>query len=156
MEKQETYQLDNVDRQILSLLMKDSRIPFTDVARKVFVSPGTVHVRMRKMEEQGIVKGSRLMIDPSAIGYDITAFLGIFLVKSSMYDEVMKALEKIPEIVDCHYTTGAYSMFLKLICRDTKHLKEILHEKIQAIEGIERTETLVSLEQSIQRPLQIS
>lgn len=149
------YEIDNVDRQILSLLMKNSRIPFTEIAQKVHVSPGTVHVRVKKMEEAGIIEGSQLSINSAAVGYDVTAFLGIFLVRSALYDQVLEKLREIPEVVNCHYTTGTYSMFVKVVCRDTHHLKNVLHDTIQPIEGISRTETLISLEESINRPLQI-
>ncbi|MGM0587591.1 MAG: Lrp/AsnC ligand binding domain-containing protein [Bacteroidota bacterium] len=149
------YEIDNVDRQILQLLMENTRLPFTEIAQKVHVSPGTVHVRVKKMEEAGIIEGSQLSINPTALGYDVTAFLGVFLIRSALYDQVLEQLREIPEVVNCHYTTGTYSMFVKVVCRDTHHLKEVLHDTIQPIEGISRTETLVSLEESINRPLQI-
>jgi Lrp/AsnC family transcriptional regulator for asnA, asnC and gidA len=145
--------IDNVDLKILSLLIEDANMPYTEVGKKVFVSGGTVHVRMRKMEEMGIVKGAQLNIDYAKIGWDITAFLGIYLDKSSLYSEVAKELMKIPEIVNIHYTTGNYSIFAKIICRDTQHLREVLHDKIQKVTGIQRTETFISLEESINRPL---
>ena len=146
--------IDNVDLKILSLLAEDAKMPYTEVAKKVFVSGGTVHVRMRKMEEMGIVKGTTLNMDYSKMGYDITAFLGIYLEKSSLYDGVIKHLERIPEIVKIHYTTGNYNIFVKMHCKDTKHLKDVLHDKIQTIEGIERTETIISLEESMNRHIQ--
>lgn len=146
-------QLDDIDLRILSILMQDAKTPYTDIAKQLFVSSGTVHVRMKKMEEMGIIKSFNLQINHHLLGYDITAFLGIYLSKSSQYDVVAKELEKIPEIVDLHYTTGNYSMFLKLICKDTNHLRQILMERIQKIEGITRTETMISLAESINRPL---
>jgi Lrp/AsnC family transcriptional regulator for asnA, asnC and gidA len=152
----ENYQLDNTDLAILNILMKDARRPFTEVAEEVFVSPGTVHVRMRKMEKLGLIKNSQLQVDLSKLGLDVTAFLGVYLQKSSLYDDVVSALKAIPEIVDCHYTTGAYSMFVKIVCRDTNHLKNILHDFIQPIGGIERTETFISLEESINRQVQLN
>lgn len=145
--------IDNLDLKILSLLIEDANMPYTEVGKKVFVSGGTVHVRMRKMEEMGIVKGAQLNIDYARIGWDITAFLGIYLDKSSLYSEVAKELMSIPEIVNIHYTTGNYSIFAKIICRDTQHLREVLHDKIQKVGGIQRTETFISLEESINRPL---
>ena len=148
------YDIDNVDLKILALLTEDAKMPYTEVAKKVFVSGGTVHVRMRKMEEMGIVKGTTLKMDYSKMGYDITAFLGIYLEKSSLYDDVIKKLELIPEIVKLHYTTGNYNIFLKMHCKDTKHLKDVLHDKIQKVEGIERTETIISLEESLNRHIQ--
>ena len=124
------------------------------MAKRVFVSGGTVHVRMRKMEEIGIVNGTTLKMDYSKMGYDITAFLGIYLEKSSLYDAVIKRLYNIPEVVKIHYTTGNYNVFIKLHCKDTNHLKDVLHDKIQQIEGIERTETIISLEESLNRHIQ--
>ncbi len=148
--------IDEVDRQILSILMTDAKTPFTDIAKNIHVSGGTVHVRMRKMEQLGIVTGASLTIDYTKLGYDISAFLGIYLDKSSLYDEVADELKKIPEIVEAHYTTGLYSIFAKIICRDTSHLKEVLHDKIQKIGGIQRTETFITLQESINRPIKIA
>ena len=150
------YEIDNVDLKILALLTEDAKMPYTEVAKKVFVSGGTVHVRMRKLEEMGIVQGTTLKMDYSKMGYDITAFLGIYLEKSSLYDQVIKKLYNIPEIVKVHYTTGNYNIFIKLHCRDTNHLKDVLHDKIQKVEGIERTETIISLEERLNRHIQFS
>lgn len=152
----DNYQLDKTDLAILSLLMLDARKPYTEIAEEVYVSPGTVHVRMRKMEKMGIIRNSQLQVDLTKLGLDVTAFLGVYLQKSSLYDHVVSALKAIPEIVDCHYTTGAYSMFVKIVCKDTNHLKNILHDSIQPIEGIERTETFISLEESINRQVQLN
>jgi Lrp/AsnC family transcriptional regulator, regulator for asnA, asnC and gidA len=149
-------ELDDVDKQILSILMKDAKEPYTEIAKKIHVSGGTVHVRMRKLEDMGIVTGASLSIDYTKLGYDISAFLGIYLDKSSLYDEVAEELKKIPEVVAAHYTTGIYSIFAKIICRDTSHLKSILHDKIQKISGIQRTETFIALQESINRPIDVS
>jgi len=145
------YEIDNVDGKILEILLKNAKKPYTEIAKQVYVSGGTVHVRMRKMEEAGIVKGTTLDIDYSKLGYDITAFIGIFLSKSELYDEVIEELKQIPEITSVHYTTGNYSMFAKIHCKDTNHLKEVLHDKIQKVNGITRTDTMISLEESINR-----
>jgi len=149
------YQVDNTDLKILEILMQDAKRPFTEVAKKVFVSGGTVHVRMNKMEEAGIVEKTTLKVNYAKLGYDITAFLGIFLEKSALYDKVLARLKVIPEITNIHYTTGNYSMFCKIHCRDTNHLKEVLHDKIQQVDGIERTETMISLEESLDRNLDL-
>lgn len=149
------YQVDNTDLKILEILMQDAKRPFTEVAKKVFVSGGTVHVRMNKMEEAGIVEKTTLKVNYAKLGYDITAFLGIFLEKSALYDKVLARLKAIPEITNIHYTTGNYSMFCKIHCRDTNHLKEVLHDKIQQVDGIERTETMISLEESLDRNLNL-
>lgn len=146
-------EIDQLDKQILALLIEDGKMPYTDIAKQLFVSSGTIHVRMKKMEQLGIVKGSSLTVDYQKLGYDITAFLGIYLDKSSLYDDVSAQLERIPEIVEANYTTGLYSIFTKIVCKDTNHLRQVLHDKIQKISGIQRTETFISLEQSISRPI---
>jgi Lrp/AsnC family transcriptional regulator for asnA, asnC and gidA len=144
---------DNVDLKILSLLNEDAKTPYTEIAKKVFVSSGTVHVRMKKLEDMGVVKSATLNIDFSKLGYDISAFLGIYLEKSSLYDSVIDKLKGIAEVVSAYYTTGNYSIFAKIICRDTNHLRLVLN-KIQKVDGIDRTETLIVLEESINRPIQ--
>ena len=145
--------IDDVDLKILAELMKDAKMPYTEVADKVCVSGGTVHVRMKKLEKMGVVLGSSLLVDFSKLGYDITAFIGIYLQKSSLYEVVANELSKIPEILTMHYTTGAYSIFARIICRDTNHLRIVLHDKIQKVQGIERTETFIALEERLNRPL---
>ncbi len=145
--------VDEVDLKILAELMKDAKMPYTEVADKVCVSGGTVHVRMKKLEKMGVVQGSSLLVDFSKLGYDITAFIGIYLQKSSLYEVVANELSKIPEILTMHYTTGAYSIFARIICRDTNHLRIVLHDKIQKVQGIERTETFIALEERLNRPL---
>jgi Lrp/AsnC family transcriptional regulator for asnA, asnC and gidA len=145
------FELDPLDYKILEILVKDANLPYTEIGTRLDVSGGTVHVRMKKMESLGIVKGAQLLIDYSKIGWDITAFLGIYLDKSSLYEDVARQLEQIPEVVNIHYTTGIYSIFAKIICRDTQHLREVLHDKIQRVTGIQRTETFISLEESLIR-----
>ncbi|MDX1939587.1 MAG: Lrp/AsnC ligand binding domain-containing protein [Saprospiraceae bacterium] len=152
---EKTFELDDLDKQILSMLMRNAKKPYTEIAKELYVSGGTIHVRMKKLEEAGIVKGYNLDVDYGMLGYDISAFLGIYLDKSSLYDDVAKELEKIPEIVEAYYTTGIYSIFAKIICRDTDHLRRVLHDKIQKIGGIQRTETFISLDASINRPIDI-
>ena len=150
------YEIDNVDLKILNILMEDAKIPYTEVAKRVFVSGGTVHVRMKKLEEMGIVTGTTLKMDYSKLGFDVTCFMGIYLLKSSLYDSVVNNLKEIPEIVKVHYTTGNYNIFIKIHCKDTRHLKGVLHDKIPKVEGIERTETFISLEESLNRHLSFS
>jgi len=150
------YEFDNVDLGILQELMKNADKPYTEIAKKVFVSPGTVHVRMNKMEDAGVVKGATLVIDNAKLGLDLMAFLGIYLTKSSLYDSVLNKLKDIAEISSIHYTTGNYNMFVRIHCRNTAHLKNLLHDKIQLIEGIVRTETIIALEESLSRNVNIS
>lgn len=149
-------EIDDTDKKILSILMNDANKPYTKIAEEIHVSGGTVHVRMRKLAKMGIVQGASLNIDYSKLGYDITAFLGIFLDKSSLYEDVAEQLKKIPEVVGAHYTTGNYSIFAKIVCKDTNHLRQVLHDKIQMISGIQRTETFISLDESIDRPIDIA
>ncbi len=151
----QNYEIDKVDHDILSILMKDATTPYTEIAKELLVSGGTIHVRMNKLKEMGVVKGSELIIDPSVIGYDIQSFIGVYLEKGSLYHNVAKDLKKIPEVVELHYTTGLYSMFAKLICKNTQNLREVLNDKIQAIKGIQRTETFLSLEESFKRQIKL-
>jgi Lrp/AsnC family transcriptional regulator for asnA, asnC and gidA len=151
--RSQNFELDNLDIQILSILMEDATIPYTEIAKKLIVSGGTIHVRMKKMQDMEIIKGSHLIIDPQKIGYDVCAFLGIFLEKGSQYKDAVESLRNVKEIVELHYCTGLYSMFAKIVCRDTNHLRHVLNEDIQAVKGIQRTETFISLEESIKRQI---
>ncbi|HEY4799964.1 MAG TPA: Lrp/AsnC ligand binding domain-containing protein [Bacteroidia bacterium] len=151
--EKENYKIDKVDKKIISFLMKDAMMPYTEIGHRVLMSTGTIHVRMNNLQKQGIVKGTSLVLDYAKLGYDLTAFVGVYLEKGSIYDKVIKRLEKIPEVVEAYYTTGVYSIFIKIICRNTEHLREVLNEKVQPVEGIARTETIISLEESIKRNL---
>jgi Lrp/AsnC family transcriptional regulator, regulator for asnA, asnC and gidA len=151
----EIYDIDKLDREILRILIIDAKKPYTDIAKSLIVSPGTIHVRMKRMERLGIVKGATLIINPAKIGYDMTAFAGIYLVKGSVYLDVIAEVDKIPEIVEAYYTTGEYSIFTKIICKNTNHLREVINEKLQTIEGISRTETIISLGESIKKQVHI-
>lgn len=148
---EKNIEVDEIDLKILGLLMSDAKMPYTEVGKRINVSGGTVHVRMNKMESLGIVKGSQLIVDHTKLGWDISAFLGIYLDKSSLYADVAEQMMAIPEVVSINYTTGIYSIFAKIVCRDTVHLREVLHDKIQKVSGIQRTETFISLEESVSR-----
>jgi Lrp/AsnC family transcriptional regulator for asnA, asnC and gidA len=154
-DQKQAYEFDNIDKGILNALMEDAKTPYTRIAQNIFVSDGTVHVRMKKLEQAGVVSGSRLIVDYNKLGYDLTAYIGIYLEKGSAYKEVIAKMEEIPEIVEAHYITGAYSIFSKIICKNTDHLRQILNDQIQAIDGIRRTETFISLENSIQRAIRL-
>jgi Lrp/AsnC family transcriptional regulator for asnA, asnC and gidA len=151
--KKKSIELDEIDSKILSILAQDAKMPYAEIGKKLFVSAGTVHVRIKKLTEAKLIKGIVANIDYEKIGFDICAFLGVYLEKSHMYESVKSELSKIPEVVDAHYTTGVYSIFVKIICRDTEHLREVLSKKLQGIKGIQRTETFISLEEAISRPL---
>jgi Lrp/AsnC family transcriptional regulator for asnA, asnC and gidA len=146
-------ELDSTDKGILNLLQQNSKMPYADMGKELHTSAGTIHARIKKMERLGIIQKMDVQINYALLGFDITCFVGIYLNKSSHYDLALKKLKEINEIIDLHYTTGQYSMFAKLILKDTNHLREVLHDKIQVIDGIQRTETLLSLNQSISRKL---
>jgi Lrp/AsnC family transcriptional regulator, regulator for asnA, asnC and gidA len=147
--------LDKLDLQIIQAMMQDAEVSYADLGKQFFVSGGTIHVRIKKLEELGIVKGKRLAVDLKVLGYDIIAFIGIYLEKSSMYDTVALALKNIPQVVRVNYTTGNYSMFVEIVCKDIQQLRFVLHDELQKIKGIERTETLISLEESFSRNVKI-
>ena len=142
--------------QIIQIMMEDAGISYADLGKQLFVSGGTIHVRIKKLQEIGIVKGTKLNVDLKLLGYDITAFVGIYLEKSSLYDQVAEDLKQIPEIVRLNYTTGNYSMFLEVVAKDINQLKFVLHDQLQKIKGIERTETLISLEESFNRNVPVA
>jgi Lrp/AsnC family transcriptional regulator for asnA, asnC and gidA len=149
------YQIDKLDREILEILVKDAKVPYTDIAKRLIVSPGTIHVRMKRLERLGIVRGATLIIDPARIGYDMTAFVGIYLIKGSAYNDVIKEINRIPEIIEAHFTTGEYSIFAKVVCKNTEHLREVINDQLQPITGISRTETIISLGESIKKQIPI-
>lgn len=146
---------DKLDLQIMGEMMKDASASYKVLGKKLFVSAGTIHVRMKKLQRLGVLSGSSYHINLKKIGYDITAFIGIYLEKSSLYATVAKDLKKIPEIVRLNYTTGNYSMFAEIVCRDMEHLRLVLYDKLQHVKGIERTETLISLDESFKRSAEI-
>lgn len=146
-------ELDSIDKGILNLLQQNSKTPYAEIGKQLHASVGTIHARIKKLESLGVIEKMDIKINYALLGYDITCFIGIYLNKSSHYDSALKELQDINEITDLHYTTGQYSMFAKLILKDTNHLREILHDRIQKIDGIQRTETLLSLRQSISREL---
>jgi Lrp/AsnC family transcriptional regulator for asnA, asnC and gidA len=137
-------------------MMEDAEISYADLGKKLFVSGGTIHVRIKKLEEQKVVKGKKLSVDLKLLGYDVIAFIGIYLEKSSLYDSVARELKKIPQIVRLNYTTGNYSMFAEIVCKDILQLRFVLHDELQKIKGIERTETFISLEESFARHVEVS
>ena len=147
--------LDKLDLQIIQTMMLDGEISYADLGKQLFVSGGTIHVRIKKLEELGIVQVKRLAVDLKALGYDVIAFIGVYLGKSSMYDAVALALKNIPQIVRLNYTTGNYSMFAEIVCKDIQQLRYVLHDELQKIKGIERTETFISLEESFSRNVSV-
>jgi Lrp/AsnC family transcriptional regulator, regulator for asnA, asnC and gidA len=148
-------QLDDLDFQILSILFNDSRTPFLEIARQCHVSGGTIHVRMKKMEDVGIIKGTKLMVDHAKLGYDVCCFVGIRLDKSSSYSCVLEKLKNISEIVELHYTTGDYSILTKILCRNVSHLQDLLMNKINNVNGIQSTSIFMSLLMPIDRNIKL-
>lgn len=148
--------LDKLDLQIIHEMMETSEISYAELGKKLFVSGGTIHVRIKKLQEFGIVKGNKMDVDIKQLGYEVTAFVGIYLEKSSLYDTVAKELMKIPEIVRLNYITGNYSMFIEIICKDISQLRFVLHDELQKIKGIDRTETFISLEEGFNRNVQVA
>ena len=140
--------LDEVDHQILDILIDNARIPFTDISKKLLVSAGTVHVRVKKMEDAGILKGSSLNLDYAKLGYSFIAYIGIYLERNDLTEKVLSELEKIPNVTVAHITTGKFNIYCKLRAKDTKHAKDLIF-KIDDIPGISRSETMISLEESI-------
>ena len=149
------FKIDSLDIKILSILMKNARIPFLEVARDCGVSGAAIHQRVQRLTRLGIISGSQFIVQPKKLGYSTCAYIGIFLENASLFNDVSEKLLRIPEITQCHYTTGQYSMFVKVYTKDNEHLKEILSNKIQAINGISRTETFISLDVLINRQLPV-
>lgn len=149
-------ELDELDIQILDILIQDSRTPYVEIARKCHVSGGTIHVRMKKMEDLGIIKGTKLLVDYSKLSYDVCCFIGVYLEKDSAFDEVIDKLKEFNEIVELHFTTGQYSIFMKVICRSINELQNLIRKKIHIVDGVQKTDTFISLLQPIERNIQIN
>lgn len=145
-------EVDDTDLQILEILQQQAKRAYAEVGEQISVSGGTVHVRMKKLERLGIVQAARLQIDYRALGFDVQGFLGITLSKSVLYDEVTTALEEIPEILTLHSTTGHFHLMARIVCRNSQHLRELIHEKIQKTEGIQNVEVFMELEERFARP----
>lgn len=142
------FRLDEIDHQILDILIENTRTPFTDIAKKLNISAGTVHVRVKKMEEAGIITGSSLVLDYSKLGYAFIAYVGVFLQKTSQTKFVLERINEIPYVTVAHVTTGKFNVFCKIRARDTEHAKQIIFQ-LDDIEGVYRTETMISMEESL-------
>ncbi len=148
--------LDDWDLKILDIITQNARVPFKDVAKEVGISRAAVHQRVNRMVDLGVIIGSGYHIDAKKVDFKTCTYIGIFLEKGSLYTDVVKDLEKIPEVVECHYTTGAYAIFVKVYAKDNEHLKTILSGQIQRIAGVASTETLISLEESFKRTIPVN
>ncbi len=147
--------IDNLDKKILNIIMKNARIASKDVAVECGVSRAAIHQRIQRLIEMKVITGSGYTVNPKTLGYNTCTYIGVSLEKGSMYREVVQELEKIPEVVECHFTTGPYSMLIKVYAQDNQHLMELLNDQIQHISGVTETETLISLEQSMNRQIYI-
>lgn len=146
-----SYHLDAIDQKILAFLVKNARMPFLEIARECGISGAAIHQRVRRLENNGIITGSRILVKPQAIGLNVCAFVSISLSESTRYPDVIAALKKIPEIVECHFVTGRYAIFAKVYCFDNDHLMEVLLNTIQKIPYIQSSDTMISLDEPIER-----
>jgi Lrp/AsnC family transcriptional regulator for asnA, asnC and gidA len=142
------FKLDEIDHQILDMLIENTRVPFTDIAKKLLISAGTVHVRVKKMEDAGLIKGSSLILDYNKLGYSFIAYVGIYLENTSQVQFVVERINDIPNVTVAHITTGKFNIYAKIRAKDTSDAKDIIF-KLDGIEGVHRTESMISLEESI-------
>ncbi|MCR4765181.1 MAG: Lrp/AsnC ligand binding domain-containing protein [Bacteroidaceae bacterium] len=148
------HQLDALDKKILKMISADARVPFLEVARACNVSGAAIHQRVQKLTAIGVLKGSQFIVDPESVGFETCAYIGLYLKDPASFESVTEALKKIPEIVECHYTTGQYDMFVKLYARNNHHLLSIIHDKLQPL-NLARTETIISFNEAILRQLPV-
>lgn len=147
--------IDGIDKKILRFLMEDARKPVLEIARNIGISGAAIHQRLRKLENSGLIAGSKFIINPKVLGYTTMAYVGVYLDKAMSNPKAVKQLEKIPEVLESHYTTGNWSILIKVLCKDNEHLMHVLNKNIQQIEGVSRTETFISLVQQIDRQITI-
>jgi len=151
----DVVKIDGIDKKILQFLMKDARKPVLEIARSIGISGAAIHQRLRKLENSGLIAGSKFIINPKVLGYTTMAYVGVYLDKAMSNPKAVKELEKIPEVLESHYTTGNWSILIKVLCKDNEHLMQVLNKNIQQIEGVSRTETFISLVQQINRQITI-
>ena len=144
---EQTVVIDGIDKIILKTLMNDARTPILAISKITGISGAAVHQRLKKLEKAEVISGSQIIINPKILGFKTVAFIGVYLDKAMRNPEAVKQLKSIPEVIECHYTTGNWSIFAKLLCKDNEHLMELLNKKIQSVEGVSRTETFISLQQ---------
>jgi Lrp/AsnC family transcriptional regulator for asnA, asnC and gidA len=149
------HQLDELDEKILKMVITNARIPFLEVARVCEVSGAAIHQRIQKLTNLGILKGSEFIVDHDKLGYETSAYMGLFLKNPEQFPNVVAELNKIPEVVECHYTTGQYDLFIKLYARNNQHLLQIIHEKLQPL-GLSRSETLISFKEAFRRQIPLN
>ena len=147
--------IDSIDKIILRLLTQDARTPIMAISKETGISGAAVHQRLKKLEKAEVISGSQVILNPKILGFKTMAFIGIYLDKAIRNPEAVKQLEQIDEVIECHYTTGNWSIFVKLLCRDNEHLMELLNKKIQSVDGVSRTETFISLQQQLDRQIRV-
>lgn len=147
------YHIDATDQKILGFLVKNARMPFLEIARECGVSGAAIHQRVKRLEANGVITGSRLLVKPQALGLNVCAFVSVALSEANKYNEVVSSLKKIPEIVECHFVTGKYTLLVKMYCLDNDHLMEILLNTIQKIPYIQATDTMIALDEAIDRQI---
>jgi len=152
---EQNISIDGIDKIILRLLSQDARTPIMMLSKATGISGAAVHQRLKKLEKAAIISGSQIILNPKILGYKTLAFIGIYLDKAIRNPEAVKQLEQIDEVIECHYTTGNWSIFVKLLCKDNEHLMELLNKKIQSVEGVSRTETFISLQQQLNRQIKV-
>ena len=145
--------IDGIDKQILIELTTNSRTPILEISRKIGISGAAIHQRIKKLNDSGLIAGHQLKINPKVLGYSTLAFIGVYFDKAERNYDAIKKMKTIPEILECHYTTGNWSVLIKIICKNNEHLMTLLNKQIQSIEGVSRTETFISLEQQIDRQI---
>lgn len=148
--------IDGTDKKILIELTGNSRTPILEISRKIGISGAAIHQRIRKLNDSGLISGQHLKLNPKALGYTTLAFIGIYFDKAERNSQAIKEMKKIPEILECHYTTGNWSVLIKILCKNNEHLMTLLNKQIQSINGVSRTETFISLEQQIDRQISIN
>ena len=150
---EQTVIIDGIDKVILKTLMQDARKPILAISKIIGISGAAVHQRLKKLEKAEVISGSQIIINPKILGFKTVAFIGVYLDKAMRNPEAVNQLKNIPEVIECHYTTGNWSIFVKLLCKDNEHLMELLNKKIQSVEGVSRTETFISLQQQLNRQI---
>ena len=147
--------IDGTDKKILIELTSNSRTPILEISRKIGISGAAIHQRIRKLKDSGLISGQHLKLNPKALGYTTLAFIGVYFDKAERNSQAIREMKKIPEILECHYTTGNWSVLIKVLCKNNEHLMTLLNKQIQSINGVSRTETFISLEQQIDRQISI-
>jgi Lrp/AsnC family transcriptional regulator for asnA, asnC and gidA len=147
--------MDTIDRTILRMLMKNARMPYLEIARECGISGAAIHQRVKKLTDVGVIQGTRLIVDPKSLGFDVCAFIGIQLMDVALHGTTVEKLTKVPEVVECYFITGKYNLFIKVYCRDNEHLMHTIFDRVLTVQGITTTETFISLNETFSRQVSI-